>query len=193
MRGAERVCRLRPRLPTGAGPTGPLRREPSGAVVRGTTAGRARPGSPTDSLPADSAGGGGWSRSSRDCWSGCRSTAPRRGSGGRAGPAPRAHDLGLGGRWRIRRRCGPGPSGSRPERHQPRGPGAAPAQRPFAPRSGAGSARRAGQRHLGVRLVGDAVAQVAADDLDRPHPHDVAERLGEVLRPGLAAVDPREG
>ena len=44
---------------------------------------------------------------------------------------------------------------------------------------GAGpSARRLGvQGDLGVGLVGDAVAQVAAHDLNRPQPHDMAEEL----------------
>lgn len=44
---------------------------------------------------------------------------------------------------------------------------------------GAGpSARRLGvQGDLGVRLVGDAVVQVAAHDLNRPQPHDMAEEL----------------
>ena len=57
-----------------------------------------------------------------------------------------------------------------------------------------GSAGRLGvEPNPGVGLVGDAVAQVAAHQLDGPQPDDMPQRLGEVLRPGLPAGDPREG
>ena len=42
----------------------------------------------------------------------------------------------------------------------------------------------------GVRLVGDAVAQVAAEDFNDPQPDDVAEELREMFRKGLV---PRRG
>ena len=52
------------------------------------------------------------------------------------------------------------------------------------------SAGRLVEGDLGVGLAGDAVAQVAPDDLDGPEPDRVAEDLGEVLLEGLV---PRRG
>ena len=57
-----------------------------------------------------------------------------------------------------------------------------------------GSAGRFGiEWNSRIGLVGNAVAQVTAHQLDGPQPDDVPQRLVEMLRPGLPAGDPWEG